>query len=82
MLVKDSFDRGELKHELQHSGFQDCVVDDITERVNDRKESGWTKAQGREETVREIEMFITRTKQSLDNYKQSYIVPRKEVTMV
>jgi hypothetical protein len=73
-LVKDSFDKGELKHELEHSGFPNSVVDDIAERVNDRKSSGWTMAEGREATVKEIEMYMTRTKQSFDNFKEGYLM--------
>ena len=70
-MVKDSFDKGELKHELAHAGFQDCVVEDIAERVNDHKRDGWTKSQGRTEAMHEIEMFINRSKQSYDNFKES-----------
>lgn len=76
-MVKDSFDRGDLKHELKHAGFQDCVVDDIAERVNDHKLDGWTRAQGRDEAMREIEMFITRVKQSYDNFRESTSTTRE-----
>lgn len=78
-MVKESFDRGELKHELKHAGFQDCVVEDIAERVNDHKLDGWTKAQGRTEAMREIEMFINRAKQSYDNFRES-VSPMREPT--
>jgi len=66
----NKFDKGDLKHELKHAGFEECVADDIVERVDDRKMSNWTEVQGRDEAMREIEMFINRAKQAYDNYRQ------------
>lgn len=79
-MVKDNFDRGELKHELKHAGFQDCIVEDIAERVNDRKTGNWTRTDGNKEAVREIEMFINRAKQSFDNFKQSNMPTKETMT--
>ena len=36
-FFETKFDKGDLKHELKHAGFEDCIADDIVERVNDRK---------------------------------------------
>jgi hypothetical protein len=68
-LVKDSFNKGELKHELQHAGFEECIADDIAERVEDRKMDGWTNTMGRDEAMREIDLLLTRVRQSSDNFK-------------
>ncbi len=79
-MVKDNFDKGELKHELLHAGFESCVADDIVERVSDRKVSGWTASQGRDEAMREIDMFINRQKQAYDNYKERNMPAKGTVT--
>jgi hypothetical protein len=68
-LVKDSFNKSELKHELQYAGFEECLADDIAERVNNRKMDGWTNAMGRDEAMREIDLLLTRVRQASDNFK-------------
>jgi hypothetical protein len=67
--VKD-FDKGDLKDELKNAGLEDCIADDIADRVNDRKADGWSQDMGRQEAMREIEMFIDRAKQAYENYRQ------------
>jgi hypothetical protein len=64
------FDKGDLKEELKNAGMEDCIADDIADRVNDRKADGWNQDMGRQEAMKEIEMFIDRTKQAYDNYRQ------------
>lgn len=64
------FDKGDLKDELKNAGLEDCVADDIADRVNDRKADGWNQNMGRQEALKEMEMFIDRTKQAYDNYRQ------------
>lgn len=64
------FDKGDLKKELKDAGLQDCVADDIVDRVNDRKVDGWNQNMGRQEAMKEIEMFIDRARQAYDNYRQ------------
>jgi hypothetical protein len=36
-LDKNDFDKGDLKDELKNAGFEDCIADDIADRVDDRK---------------------------------------------
>jgi hypothetical protein len=79
-LVKDSFDKGELKHELKHAGFEDCIADDLAERVEDRKMDGWTNSMGRDEAMREIDLLITRVKQASDNFKARNAPTRETMT--
>jgi hypothetical protein len=64
------FDKGDLKNELKDAGLQDCVVDDIADRVNDRKVDGWTQNNARQEALAEIKMYIDRSTQAYENYRQ------------
>ena len=64
------FDKGDLKDELKNAGVEDCVADNIVDRVNDRKTEGWTQSSGRAEAMKELEMFIDRTRQAYENYRQ------------
>ena len=71
------FDKGYLKEELKNAGFEDCVADKIADRVNDKKADGWSQNMGRDEAMREIEMFIDSTKRAYDNYGQKNMVNRE-----
>ncbi len=62
------FDKGDLKDELKSAGFEDCVADNIADRVNDRKTDHWTYGQGREEALREIQMFIDSTRSAYNRF--------------
>jgi hypothetical protein len=64
------FDKGDLKDELKASGFEDCIADNIADRVNDKKADGWNYNIGRQEALREIEMFIDSTKTAYNNFRQ------------
>ncbi|MGD6851908.1 MAG: hypothetical protein ACQCN6_07620 [Candidatus Bathyarchaeia archaeon] len=77
--AQKDFDKGDLKDELKSAGLQDCVVDDIADRVNERKIEGWTQSMGRQEALKEIEMFIQRAKQGYENFKQRNM-PSPEAT--
>jgi hypothetical protein len=68
-LDKNDFDKGDLKDELKNAGFEDCIADDIADRVDDRKMDNWTSDNGRNEALREIDMLITRTRQAYDNFR-------------
>jgi len=67
------FDKGDLKNDLKSAGFEDCIVDDIADRVNDRKTDDWTADMGRTEALKEIEMLINRTRQAYENFRQRNI---------
>ncbi len=67
--LNKEFDKGDLKDELKNAGLEDSVADDIADRVNDRKTDAWTQDMGRQEALREIEMFIDRTKAAYENYR-------------
>jgi len=67
--VKD-FDKGSLKDELKNAGLEDFIADEIVDRVDNRKVDGWSQDMGRQEALREIEMFIDRANQAYDNYRQ------------
>ncbi len=69
MEIKD-FDKGNLKDNLKSAGFEDCIADDIADRVNDRKTDNWNADMGRTEALKEIEMLINRTRQAYDNFRQ------------
>ncbi len=77
--VKD-FDKGDLKDELKNAGLEDSVADDIADRVNDRKADGWTQDMARQEALKEIEMFIDRTKAAYDNYRNRNLSSRETVS--
>jgi hypothetical protein len=76
----NKFDKGDLKDELENAGFEDCVADNIADRVNDKKADGWTHNQGREEALREIEMFIDSTRQAYENYRLRAGTTREQVS--
>ncbi len=69
-MAKNDFDKGDLKDELKNAGFEDCIADDIADRVDDRKVDNWTADSGRTEALKEIDMLINRTKQAYDNFRQ------------
>jgi hypothetical protein len=68
-LGKNDFDKGDLKDELKNAGFEDCIADDIADRVDDRKTDNWNVDTGRAEALREIDMLINRTRQAYDSFK-------------
>ncbi len=68
-MDKNDFDKGDLKDELKNAGFEDCIADDIADRVDDRKMDNWTADSGRTEALKEIDMLINRTKQAYDNFR-------------
>jgi hypothetical protein len=57
----NDFDKGDIKDELKNAGFEDCVADEIADRVDGKRADGWSQTMGREEVMREIEMFIDST---------------------
>ncbi len=67
--MDNDFDKGDLKDELKNAGFEDCIADDIADRVDDRKGDNWTSDMGRTEALREIDMLINRTRQAYDNFR-------------
>jgi len=67
--VKD-FDKGNLKDELKNAGLEDSIADEIVDRVDERKVDGWSQDMGRQEALKELEMFIDRAKQAYENYRQ------------
>jgi len=67
--VKD-FDKGNLKDELKNAGLEDSIADEIVDRVDERKADGWSQDMGRQEALKELEMFIDRAKQAYENYRQ------------
>jgi hypothetical protein len=67
--LKD-FDKGDLKNDLKNAGFEDCIADDITDRVNDRKVDSWNQDMGRTEALKEAELLLNRTRQAYDNFRQ------------
>lgn len=62
------FSNGDLKDDLKRAGFEDCVADNIADRVDDRKAKGWTYDVGRQEAIREAELIINSSKAALDNF--------------
>jgi hypothetical protein len=80
-LGKTDFDKGDLKDELKNAGFEDCVADDIADRVNDRKTDDWTKMQGRKEAMKEIDMFINRSQQAYNNFRQRNMTATEKETL-
>lgn len=77
---EDKFDKGDLKDDLKRAGFEDCVVDNIADRVNDKKADGWTYGTGKQEAVREIEMFIDSTKSAYNNFSEGATTASREPT--
>ncbi len=67
--MKD-FDKGELKSDLKNAGFEDCIADDIADRVNDRKIDNWNQDMGRAEALKEAELLLNRTRQAYDNFRE------------
>ena len=68
-MYKKDFDKGDLKDELKNAGFEDCIADDVADRVNDRKTDNWNSDVGRTEALKEIDLLITRTRQAYDNFR-------------
>ncbi len=69
-LDRSDFDKGDLKDDLKNAGFEDCIADNIADRVDDRKMDNWTVDMGRAEALKEIDLLINRTRQAYDNFKQ------------
>jgi hypothetical protein len=77
----DKFDKGDLKDDLKRAGFEDCVVDNIADRVNNRKADGWTYGTGLQEARRELETFIDSTKSAYNNFNQENTSATNRETM-
>jgi hypothetical protein len=69
-MANKDFDKGNLKDELKNAGFEDCDADNIADRVNDRKIDNWTQNDARTEALKEIEVYINKTRQAYDNFRQ------------
>lgn len=68
--MKNDFDKGDLKDDLKNAGFEDCIANDIADRVDNRKTDNWNQDMGRSEALKEIELLINRSRQAYDNFKQ------------
>lgn len=71
-MVRDrdsDFDKGDLRSELKRAGFEDCIAENIADRVDDRKAHGWTYETGRQEAVREAQLIIDSSNTALDNFR-------------
>jgi hypothetical protein len=77
----NDFDKGNLKDELRNAGFEDCIADDIADRVDNRKMDNWTVDSGRNEALKEIDMLINRTRQAYENFRQRNMPRESEVSM-
>ncbi len=75
--ANDDFDKGDLKDELGASGFEDCVIDSIADRVEDKAGDNWNHGQAREAAVKEIEMFIHSTQEAYNTFKKNVGPMRK-----
>jgi len=75
----NDFDKGDLKDELKNAGFEDCVADNIADRVDDKKADGWSQNMGRDEAMREIEMFMDSSKRAYDNFRQKNMANREQI---
>ncbi|MGD0405204.1 MAG: hypothetical protein ABSB10_00930 [Candidatus Bathyarchaeia archaeon] len=76
----EEFNKFDLKRELRNAGFENFIVDNIVERVNEKKVDGWTIKQARQEAVREIEILLRSTKHSFDNFRLKSGITTEEVT--
>ena len=74
------FDKGDLKDELKDAGVEDCVADDIADRVDDRKADNWNQSMARQEALKELQMFINKTQQAYDNYRDRNTTNRSTMT--
>ncbi len=70
-MDENKFDKGDLKKELKRSGFDDCIADDIADRVNDKKTDEWNADKGREQALSEIKMLIDNNNKAYDNFRQN-----------
>jgi hypothetical protein len=72
-LVRDrdsDFDKTDLRDELKRAGFEDCIADNIADRVDDRKAHGWTYGVGRQEAIREAQLLLDSSHAALDNFRE------------
>jgi hypothetical protein len=69
-LSKDKFDKGDLKKELKRSGFDDCIADNVADRVNDKKTDEWDANKGREQALLEAKMLLDNNNRAYDNFRQ------------
>ena len=69
-MSKDKFDKGDLKKELKRSGFDDCIADNVADRVNDKKTDEWDANKGREQALLEAKMFLDNNNRAYDNFRQ------------
>jgi hypothetical protein len=63
------FDKTDLKDDLKRAGFEDCIADNIADRVDERKAHGWTYETGRQEAIREAQLIIDSSHAALDNFR-------------
>lgn len=78
--MENYFNKGNLKDELKNAGFEDCIADDIADRVDDRKTDNWNQSMGRTEALKEIEVLINQTRQAYDNFRQRNVTSYKSYT--
>ena len=76
------FSKGDLKDELRNAGFEDCVADNIADRVDDKKSDDWTYNQVREEAIREIEVFMDNARRAYDNFRHGNTSSRKQISSI
>jgi hypothetical protein len=79
-MAKNDFDKGDLKDDLKNAGFEDCIADDVADRVDNRKTDNWTADTGRAEALKEIDMLINRSRQAYDNFRQRNMTSRETMS--
>lgn len=62
------FSKSNLRDDLKKAGFEDCVADNIVDRVDVRRAKGWTYDIGRHEAIREAELIINSSEAALNNF--------------
>ncbi len=68
---RDKFDSKDVKRDLEAAGFPERVAEEISERVEDKVQDGWTTAQVKEQVMLEVNRLKEDIDRATDHYESS-----------
>ncbi len=65
-----NFDKTALKADLKLAGFEDCIAEAISIKVDERKSNQWTYDMGRQEAIKVAQILLKNSHLALDEFRE------------
>ncbi len=71
------YDKTTLIEDLKQAGFDDCLAQDIGNRVDAVKGKNWTHDMGRQEAIRQARILLNNSHMALDAFRAASLPEHK-----